>query len=109
MLPTGAFESVEVIFELGTELTEEQPEFSLTCISEGGPATNVVWRREGAEIEDDSSHSSSQIVVDTVDAVYHNILVVTGRNGGEYTCTVSHARTTIIGSIQVEGIACQLL
>ena len=90
-------------FELETEITEDPPRFSLTCTTEGGPATNVEWERDGVAIVDDANHSSSQIVVDAVDAEYDNVLVVTGRNGGEYSCTVSHARTSIIGSIQVEG------
>ena len=93
-----------MVFEIETEVAEDPPQFSLTCISEGGPVTNVLWEREGETIEDDASHSSSQIVVNAVDAIYHNVLVVTGRNGGQYTCTVSNARTSFGKSIAVEGI-----
>ena len=103
MLLAGAYTSVAVLFALETEVTEDPPRFSLTCTTKGGPATNVTWERDGVAIGDDASHSSSQIVVDAVDAEYDNVLVVTGRNGGDYTCTVSHARTSIVGSIQVEG------
>ena len=99
----GAFQSVEVAFELETGLTDDPPQFSLTCISEGGPATNVQWEREGDDIVDDANHSFSQIVVDAVEAIYHNILVVTGRYDGEYTCMVSHSRTSFSDSIIIEG------
>ena len=80
----------------------DPPQFSLTCRSEGGPATTVEWQRDGITIVDDIDHSSSQIVLDAVDAVYHNVLVVTGRNGGEYKCTV-FSRTSISATIHVEG------
>ena len=103
ILLAGAFQSVEVAFELETGLRDDPPQFSLTCISEGGPATNVLWEREGEDIVDDANHSSSQIVVDAVEAIYHNILVVTGRYGGDYTCTVSHSRTSFSDSIIIEG------
>jgi hypothetical protein len=93
----GSFHSVQVEFELQTEVTEDPPLFTLTCISEGSPVTSVVWEREGEEIVDDASHSSSQIVVNAVDVVYHNVLMVRGRNGGEYTCTVYNSMGTFSG------------
>lgn len=92
-----------ITFELETELTTDPPQFSLTCRSDGGPVTTVEWERDGVMIQDDNNHSSSQIVVDPLSVVYHNVLVVTGRNGGEYMCTVINDKTSLSGIINVEG------
>ena len=59
--------------------------FTLTCVSKGGPATRVVWRRDGMEITENSTYSTSQIIVDTSSIpVYNNTLRVRGREGGVY-------------------------
>ena len=99
----GIFSTLMITFEMETELTSDPPQFSLTCRSEGGPATMVEWERDGVIVQDDSNHSTSQIVLNAAPAVYHNVLVVTGREGGEYTCTVTNAKTTFITTTDVEG------
>ena len=86
-----------------TELTSDPPQFSLTCRSEGGPASTVEWERDDVTIEDDNNHSTSQMVLNAESALYHNVLVVTGREGGEYTCTVKNAKTQLSTIIDVEG------
>ena len=49
-LPLWFAGEVEVTEEIGftliSELTAEQPQFTLTCISTGGPATTVTWTRD---------------------------------------------------------------
>ena len=52
-------------FTLDSEANEDPPEFTLTCQSKGGPATEVVWMRNGVRVEEDSNHTTSQIIVDT--------------------------------------------
>ena len=64
--------------------------FTLTCISTGGPATNVTWTRDGAA----ATGVASQTVVNQTTATYHNTLTVTGRLLGDYQCSVTNARTT---------------
>ena len=77
-------------FTLDSEVSEDPPEFTLTCVSKGGPATRVVWSRDGKEITENSTYSTSQIIVDTFSIpVYNNTLRVRGREGGVYRCTVS--------------------
>ncbi|CAI8039700.1 hypothetical protein GBAR_LOCUS22128, partial [Geodia barretti] len=81
-----------------TEANEDPPEFTLTCQSKGGPVTEVVWRRtaEGntVTVEEDSNHTTSQIIVDTSsNTVYNNTLRVRGRETTvTYRCTVSNNR-----------------
>ena len=65
------------------------PKFTLTCRSEGGPATVVLWKRNGVTVQEDSQHETSRVIVDTSqNAVYENRLQIRGREGGEYKCTV---------------------
>ena len=63
------------------------PQFTLTCISTGGPATTVTWTR-------DSLPASGNVITvfngDTSDPQYTHTLNVTGRLGGLYTCTVAN-------------------
>ena len=81
-------------FTLDSEANEDPPEFTLTCQSKGGPVTEVVWKRNGVIVEEDSRHTTSQIIVDTSsNTVYNNTLRVRGRETTvTYRCTVSNNR-----------------
>ena len=63
------------------------PQFTLTCISTGGPATTVSWTRDNVNI---TGEQNKTVLNDTVTARYTHTLTVTGRLGGDYTCTVSN-------------------
>ena len=58
--------------------------FTLTCISTGGPATTVTWTRDSDII----TEGNETVLNDPVTAQYTHTLTVTGRLGGNYTCTV---------------------
>ena len=86
---TGELSSVVIYFTLDSEANEDPPEFTLTCRSRGGPVTEVEWMRNGVRVEEDSSHTTSQIIVDTsANTVYNNTLRVRGRETGAYECGV---------------------
>ena len=88
---TGTLRSSSMSFTLHTEPRESPPEFSLTCRSEGGPATTVSWQRNGHSVQEDSDHQTSQVIANTShNSVYENKLRVRGREGGDYSCTVSN-------------------
>ena len=88
------FNPPKLYFTLDSEVNEDPPEFTLTCVSKGGPATRVVWRRDGKEITENSTYSTSQIIVDTSSTtVYNNTLRVRGREGGVYRCNVSNSQS----------------
>ena len=76
-------------FSLQTMPTTNPPVFTLTCISIGGPATTVNWTQDGAAI----IGVTSQIVVYLDPVVYNNTLTMTGREPGNYTCSVANVRT----------------
>ena len=78
-------------------------EFTLTCISTGGPATTVTWIR-GSE----TAVGERMTVFDTTTAAttaqYTHTLTVTGSTTGVYTCTVGNAKpSTASASITVGG------
>ena len=86
---TGGLLSAVIYFTLDSEANEDPPEFTLTCQSRRGPVTEVEWMRDGVRVEEDSNHTTSQIIVDTsANTVYNNTLRVRGRERGKYECDV---------------------
>ena len=67
--------------------------FTLTCVSTGGPATTVTWTRDGAILSNDANYVFAKTVTDQLTATYNNVLTVTGREPGNYTCSVANVRT----------------
>ena len=69
------------------------PQFILTCISTGGPTTTVTWTRGSQTVVGKRGIE----VVNGETAEYKNTLTVTvtvtGRLGGDYTCTVTNEVT----------------
>ena len=96
----GELASATVSFTaLHSEPNVEPPEFSLTCLSVGGPATTVSWLRGSQPVQEDSDHETSQILTVTTQATqYENRLTVTGREAGQYWCTVSSNRDDFFGA-----------
>ena len=86
--------SDDVEFQLITDST-----FRLTCISTGGPATTVTWTRDNVTI---TEGTVTHYVTD--DESYINILTVTERLEGLYTCTVANDRpSSDSANITVQG------
>ena len=79
-----------------TSLTEASPQFTLTCISTGGPATTVTWTRDS----DTVTEGTETVLDDRQTAEYTHTLTVTGRLGGLYTCTVANDKPSE-GSVQL--------
>ena len=78
------------------------PQFTLTCISTGGPATTVTWTRDSVTV----TEGTETVLNDTVTAEYTHTLNVTSREGGLYTCTVANNKpSNDSASITVEGNA----
>ena len=64
----------------------DPPQFILTCISTGGPATTVTWTRDSETV----SEGNMTVLNDRETAQYTHTLTVSGRLGGLYQCTVSN-------------------
>ena len=73
----------------GVELTKGNSQFTLTCISTGGPATTVTWTRGSDEAEGERMTVFHTTTAATT-AQYTHTLTVTGTLGGVYTCTVAN-------------------
>ena len=91
-----------ITFTLDSDLNEASPQFTLTCISTGGPATTVTWTRG-------SGPASGDVMTvfngDTTAPQYTHTLTVTRRLGGLYRCTVANSRPSNASSqLNVQGI-----
>ena len=82
------------------------PQFTLTCISTGGPATTVTWTRDSQTAVGERRSE----VVNGETAEYKNTLTVIERLGGLYTCTVANeVSSEDSDGFTVEGILIYLL
>ena len=69
-----------------SDLNGPSPQFTLTCISTGGPATTVTWTRDSVTV----TEGTETVLDDPVTAQYTHTLTVTGRLEGIYTCDVAN-------------------
>ena len=70
---------------------------TLTCISTGGPATNVTWRRDGVVIMPNATYQQTKRVIDNSTGTYQTVLTIdpsVDQSGilGTYNCTVENVR-----------------
>ena len=88
-------------FSVDSDLNGASPQFTLTCISTGGPATIVTWTRDS----DTVTEGTETVLDDPLTAQYTHNLTVTGRLGGLYTCTVANDKPSQDSAqLLVEGI-----
>ena len=69
-----------------SDLNGPSPQFTLTCISTGGPATTVTWTRNSTTV----TEGTETVLDDPVTAQYNHTLTVTGSLGGLYKCIVTN-------------------
>ena len=80
------------------------PQFTLTCVTTGGPATTVAWTQDGTALSYGANHIVTQTVTEQSTATYSNVLTVTGREPGNYMCSVTNDRGNVSSQIlTVEG------
>ena len=82
-----------------SDLSGASPQFTLTCISTGGPATTVTWTRDNVNI---TGEQNETVLNDPVTAKYTHTLNVT--TAGDYICTVSNIAFSKSATIPLEGI-----
>ena len=93
--------SDDVTLTVDSDLNGDSPQFTLTCISTGGPATTVTWTRDSGDAVGDTE----TVLNDTVTAQYTHTLTVTEILLGLYTCTVANNKPSIdSANITLEGI-----
>ena len=85
---------------MDSDLNGASPQFTLTCISTGGPATTVTWTRDSTTV----TEGTDTVLNDPVTAQYTHTLTVTGRLPGPYRCTVTNNKpSTASTDITVQG------
>ena len=94
-----------------TSLTFNVFSTSLTCISTGGPATTVTWRRDGVVITLNTTHQQTKRIVDNVASTYQTVLTINRSVGqsdivGTYNCTVENDRGESSETVTVTGETC---
>ena len=70
---------------------------ALICTSNGGPATTVTWKKNGAVITLNATYQQTKRVVDPVMGTYQTVLTIDSSVGqsdivGLYECTVENTR-----------------
>ena len=93
---------VNISFTLHSALNETSPQFTLTCISTGGPATTVTWTRTTADFGVVTIQNMT-LVNNTLPRYIHT-LNVSGRLRGLYTCTVGNDETSDSAQLYIKGI-----
>ena len=91
-----------VTLTVDSDLNGASPQFTLTCISTGGPATTVTWTRDSA-----TAMGDAVTVLDNAEtATYTHTLTVTGRLGGLYQYSVSNSKpSSAAAELSVAGTA----
>ena len=74
-------------------------QFTLTCISTGGPATIVMWTRDSVNI----TEGTKTVLDNRTTAQYTHTLTVTGTQEGIYECSVSNAFSNASAIFNVTG------
>ena len=90
-----------VTLTVNSFLNGPTPQFTLTCISTGGPATTVTWTRDSTTV----TEGTETVLDDPVTAQYTHTLTVNGRLGQLYTCTVANNKPSNgSATITIQGI-----
>ena len=93
--------SGDITFTVVSDLNGASPQFTLTCISTGGPATTVTWTRDS----DNVTEGNETVLDDRETAQYTHTLNVTENFGGVYKCTVANDKPSeACATYTVEGV-----
>ena len=85
---------------LTLDIDGARPQFTLTCISTGGPATTVTWTRDSTTVNE----GNETVLVNPTTAEYLHTLTVTGDIKGRYTCTVANNKpSNASATMECEG------
>ena len=76
----------DIVIPFEVMFTGASVQFTLTCISTGGPATNVTWTRDNVNI----TEGIETVLNDPETSEYTHTLTVTGRREGLYRCIVAN-------------------
>ena len=88
-----------VTLSVDSDLNGASPQFTLTCISTGGPATTVTWTRNSELV---TQKAKTVLVDNSIVRYIHSLNNIT--IGGEYSCSVANSKpSTATASLTVKG------
>ena len=83
---------------------DSDSQFTLTCISTGGPATTVTWTKYYSySFSSIITEGAETVLDDPVTAQYTHTLTVTGRRTRRYACTVANDVSENSTELDVKG------
>ena len=92
---------------LDVELTFNSPN-TLSCVSNGGPVSAVIWRRNGDLIFSSSLYQQSQMLTNALTSTFLHTLNIAGGDAedynGTFSCTVSNSRGSVNQSLDIHGM-----
>ena len=96
-----------------TSIIYDDQSNTLTCTSSGGPATNVIWKKDGVVITLNGTYQQTQIVTNTTTSTYQTVLTINSSVNqsdieGMYNCTVENIRGGSSKTVVVPGESCTL-
>ena len=95
----------DITVTVDSDLNGASPQFTLTCISTGGPATTVTWTLDTVVHGIFITEGTETVLDDRVTAQYTHTLTMTQRWGGVYTCTVANDKPSEAeSSITIKGV-----
>ena len=86
-----------------SDLNGDSPQFTITCVSMGGPVGCVVWRINKNVI---LNPNATSVLLDRVNGMYVHNLTVSEVVGGSYSCSVANEKPT--SAYEGLSIACKL-
>ena len=85
---------------MDSDLNGDSLQFTLTCISTGGPATTVTWTRDSVNIG-----GIMETVFDDPATVRYTHTLITERLGGLYMCNVTNSKPSqALATLKVVGM-----
>ena len=96
--------SISCSFTLTVDIDGASPQFILTCISTGGPATTATWTRDSTPV----TEGNETVLLNSITAEYLHTLKVTGDIKGRYTCTVANNKPSNASATMECEAACIL-
>ena len=72
---------------------------TLTCISTGGPPTNVTWIRGSTVV----TEGTNTVLNNGVTAQFTHTLLVTDRRAGLYRCAIANKASSVSAELTVQG------
>ena len=92
-------------FTLTVDIDGANLQFTLTCISTGGPATTVIWTRDTTPV----TEGNETVLVNPTTAEYLHTLKVTGDIKGRYTCSVANNKPSSASATMEYEVVCNLV